>query len=468
MNSTRSIAPILTRLTAFAGLAVVVGLAGTLHAQEHSVYVPMDDGTRIALDVYLPEAPAADTGGRADGVPALVELTRYWRSSESVSGEPANALGGLDRAFLDAGYALVKVDVRGSGASFGSRSMEYGREEVRDGYAIVDWIAAQPWCDGNVGAFGTSYSGTTAELLAASGHPALKAVIPGWSDFDLYVSPARPYGLFPKLIDQWGTLVGQLDANRSDVFGGCVRRVHEDADGALRAEAVREHADNVDVDEAARAAEFRDDRFTEGGDGYEHGTPIHWKNEIEAAEVPMLVLASWLDAGTADGALQRLRSFSNPQTLVILASSHGGGAHASPYVVDERPQPPVPSVAEQVQLRIRFFDHHLKGADNGVPDWPRVRYHNLGEEVLLESDAWPVPGTTTRRLYLREEAWLSDDVPPSDSDASGFDEYEVDFGVTTGPRTRWSTQLGGVVTGLSERGGMDERMLVVEPTSPQD
>ncbi|MEQ1895142.1 MAG: CocE/NonD family hydrolase, partial [Planctomycetota bacterium] len=160
--------------------------------QQHSVYVPVRDGTRIAVDVYLPDGHVA--GARH---PALLELTRYGRAREDArTGAPVPSIDALDRHFLAHDYAVVKIDVRGAGASFGSRTSEYGREEVRDGRDLVAWVVAQEWCDGNVGAYGTSYSGTTAELLAAAGHPAVKAVVIGWSDFDGYRSPIWPYGIY--------------------------------------------------------------------------------------------------------------------------------------------------------------------------------------------------------------------------------------------------------------------------------
>ena len=154
------------------GLLALMGASlGTLAAAQEleSHYVAMADGVRLAVDVHLPpeKAPGAK-------FPAILELTRYWRSAiDPKSGKLVQALNAIDRGFLKRGYAIVKVDVRGSGASFGFRLEEYGPAEIRDGYAIVDWVAKQSWCDGNVGAYGISYSGTTAEFLAASRHPAL-------------------------------------------------------------------------------------------------------------------------------------------------------------------------------------------------------------------------------------------------------------------------------------------------------
>lgn len=415
-----------------------------------SEYITTRDGTRIAVDVHLPA-----TGGAGRRWPALLEITRYWRAAENPqTGARLPSLGALDQFFLLNGYAVIKVDARGSGASFGTRTAEYEPQEVRDGWDVVDWVTRQPWSSGSVGAYGTSYSGTTAELLAAAGHPAVKAVVPGWSDFDVYRSPARPYGAITAFVDEWGKLVGAMDRNDRVVMKSAVRRVDADTEGRDVAAAVAEHARNPDVGAWVRQLEFRDDRPNEGPSYAELG-PVRWKAEIEQSNVPMLVLVSWLDAGTAEGALDRLRSFRNPQKLVIMASSHGGRAHASPYTVAGAVVANNPAAESMADMRLQFFDRHLKGTKNGVDDWPLVRYFTMGTEEYRESTVWPPAGTTTRRFYLDVGAVLSARVPS----ATGTDGYSVDFGVTTGPDNRWATQMGGPVLNLHDRAGMDRRML---------
>lgn len=436
-------------LTVLLTLATPADAMPSIPSTSH--YVPMPDGTRLAADVYLPPERAAD-----ETVPALLVLTRYWRAAEDrETGELVSGLSPLDRFFVERGYALVKVDVRGSGASFGSRPAEYGPQEVKDGYAVVDWVVGRPWSNGKVGAYGTSYTGTTAELLTAVGHPAVRAVIPGWSDFDDYASPVRPYGLTASdFLREWSDFVVELDGGAT-ADGAAVRRVDGDDEGFLRALAVKQHAGNADPYASVAASPFRDDELSRGV-GYRDTAPLAWKDEISASGVPMLVLVSWLDAGTADGALLRLRHFANPQKVVILASSHGGREHASPYVVGSEPLPPVPSWEEQARLRLAFFDHHLKGVDNGVPAWPAVRWFVLGEERFRESAGWPPEGTVERSFYLAADHRLAPRPPQS---GDGEDSYRVDFTVSTGSRNRWMTQTAAPVLGLDDRAAMDERML---------
>ena len=446
------------RVAVFAGAAVLAAALIACDAPEpppgpdvSSFYIMAADGTRLAADVYLP------TGQHDRPYPALLTLTRYRRGLEdAVTGEPLNTLSDLDRHFLAHGYALVKVDARGSGASFGTRPVEYGRQEVLDAYDVVDWVVSRAWSDGTVGAYGTSYTGTTAELLAAVNHPAVKAVIPGWSDFDAYPSPIRPYGLLARgFIETWGDLVGRMDDNDVEALGVGVRRVDEDEDGVLLAAAVVEHAANPDVFQAVLATEYRDDVV--GGDQtWAEIGPIHWKREIEESGVPMLVLVSWMDAGTADGTLLRFRHFSNPQKVLILASTHGGGYNASPYAVSGEPLPPDPSIAHQMEMRRLFFDHHLKGEDNGVDEWPAMRFFNLGEEAYHDTEVWPPTGTETTTLYMDSGGRLTAD---AEAVAVGSDEYTVDPGVSTGPDNRWMAQMGAPILNLDDRGEMDARML---------
>jgi uncharacterized protein len=446
-------------------------LAQDAAAQNLAAYLTTRDGTRLAANVSLPAAHSA-----GDRRPALLELTRYWRASEDPeTGQPRPSLDPLELAALAAGYAIVQVDVRGSGASFGSRQVEYGPPEVHDGWDVLDWIVRQPWSDGRVGAHGISYTGTTAELLTAVGHPALKAVSPGWSDFDAYRSPARPYGLYASdFIETWGHYVAMQDAN-DPRLGGLVQRVDADPDGSLRAAAVGEHRANAAVAASIAAADFRDEPLAGSPYSFADLSSLHWRRQIEASGVPMLVLASWLDSGTAEGALWRFANFSNPQWVVILASMHGGGAHASPYVVSSEPLEPIPSASEQVALRLAFFDHFVRGVDRGVGQWPRVRYFNLGEEAYRETDVWPPAGFGKQTWFLSEEHGLEAGTQPDPDPGRGaprpeaIDEYTVDFAVSTGGNNRWATQMGQPVLGLDHREAMDARMLTYTgPTLESD
>jgi len=143
--------------------------------------------------------------------------------------------------------------------------------------------------------------------------------------------------------------------------------------------------------------------------------------------------------------------------VFILGSSHGGRFHASPYVVKSDPVDPIPSYIDQLKMQLRFFDHYLKGIDNGVMNEPAITYFTMGKEKFKTTDVWPPRGTERLRLYMRENGLLSSSSPEA---PVGDDSYVVDFDVTTGSNNRWMTQMGQPVLGLHDRRKMDERMLI--------
>ncbi len=203
----------------------------------------MRDGVRLAADIYLPQGLEPATR-----LPAILEQTRYHRSIEPRP-EFLETLGKPSKKFVEfvtRGYAYVVVDVRGSGASFGSRRMEFLPDEVRDGKEVVDWIIKQTWSDGKVGATGVSYVGTTAELLLVNTHPAVRVIAPQFALFDAYADVAFPGSVhLTWFIDVWGQAVSNMDRSlfteqaRQRVIG--VRPVDEDADRRLLAEAISAH-----------------------------------------------------------------------------------------------------------------------------------------------------------------------------------------------------------------------------------
>lgn len=411
-----------------------------------SYYVPAEGRTKLAIDVYFPE------GYQDRKYPVLFEFTRYWRGKEDPkTGEAIPSLRDRDTYFLANNYILIKVDSRGTGASYGVRQGEYTPTEVRDAWYIVDWVVNQSWSDGNVGAYGTSYSGTTAELLCATGHKAVKAVVPGWSDFDVYESPVRPYGMLATgFISLWSQFVNWLDKNDVENLGASVKRVTDE----FPTDAINEHKDNPVVLESTLTARFKDSK--PGVFKYEECDPLFWRNEISESNVPMLVLTSWMDAGTAEGTLLRLKHFNNPQKVVMMPTSHGGGSHASPFVVADKIIDPVPSVAEQLQLQLDFFNFYLKDQEVNLEDWPTIRYYNFGEETFKESDSWPPSGQQRVKYFLDNNGTLSTSTPTR---SEGSDQYVVNFEVTTGKNNRWSTQMGQPVLNLHNRNPVDSLML---------
>ncbi len=412
-----------------------------------SYYVPAVNGNKLAVDVYFPG------GAESKKLPALLEFTRYWRGAENPeTGAPIPSLRKRDSLFLKNDFILVKIDVRGTGASYGVRPGEYTPLEVQDAGFIVDWVISQPWSDGTIGAYGTSYSGTTAELLCATQRKAIKAVVLGWSDFDIYESPGRPYGMIASsFVKEWGEVVQWLDNNRTDILKMSVRRVND----TFPHDAVEAHKFNPDVFESLKIERYKDSKQT-GSFSQKECSPIHWQKEISESHIPMLVLASWMDAGTAEGALLRFNNFSNPQKVVLMPTSHGGKSHASPYLVSNEVVDPVPSSDEQLQWQLDFFNHHLVRKNTAVDQWPNIYYYNFGEEKFKQSDTWPPVGENRLKYFLDENNRLSTTLPVN---MDGFDEYMVDYEATTGSNNRWTTQMGKHIFNLHNRNSTDSLLL---------
>ena len=143
-----------------------------------SLYVVMRDGCRLALDVYLPQPVPGHEPPRSR-LPTLLILTPYYRRFKLKPGAPAatecspNA-GKWRDLFVPRGYAVVVCDVRGTGASFGTRDSFRSPTERDDYREVADWIVRQPWSDGTIGATGISYVGAAADFLASTGHPAVR------------------------------------------------------------------------------------------------------------------------------------------------------------------------------------------------------------------------------------------------------------------------------------------------------
>ena len=414
-----------------------------------AVYIPMRDGVRIALDVTLPSPLAPDAK-----LPAILMTTRYWRARKGQ--EPVD----YDRFFTGHGYAVIRADERGTGASFGTWKHLWPPDAIADYGETAEWIAAQPWSNGKVGGIGVSYVGTTAQLLAVPNHPAVKAVAPKFMELDVYTDIGAPGGISLEwLIGTWLNFVRQLDRNEAPGGGdGKVKPVDADTEGALLAEAIAEHGESPDIRSLVEVS-FRD----EAAPGLEttwDDLSVHtYLDEIERSGVAIYGWGSWNDAGTADGVIRRFMTLSNPQRGVIGPWNHGGRLHTSQYLPDDAPTDPS-SPAQRLE-DLRFFDYYLKGIDTSIMNEKVVIYYTMGEAKWKRTTTWPVSGVTRERWYLDEEQTLTTETP---SDPDGADSYEIDFEATSGTATRWHTELGGEDVVYGDRAEEDERLLTYTST----
>ena len=133
--------------------------------------IPARDGVELSANLWLPRPVAGSAP--AERFPAVLEMIPYGKDNWRRNADVARGTYLARR-----GYALCRVDVRGTGSSGGVALDEYTEAETLDGYDAVEWLAAQPWCDGAVGMWGISYGAFTSIQVAKLRPPHLRAIVP--------------------------------------------------------------------------------------------------------------------------------------------------------------------------------------------------------------------------------------------------------------------------------------------------
>ena len=432
-----------------------------------SRYLTMRDGVRIAADIYLPRER---TG--SERFPTILTQTRYHRSTKLsfpftliAATEPA-----IVRRFVERGYAWVAIDVRGTGASFGSNPYPWSPAEYQDGGEVVDWIVAQPWSDGKVGATGVSYDGTAAEFLLAISNPALKAIAPRFSLYDAYTDIAFPGGIHNSWFTRsWAEGNIALDSNElpagvpllSRLAAAGVRPVDEDPDGGLLEQAIAEHQHNPDIHHEASALVCRDDRTPSGFTTAEI-SPFSFATSATKLNVPIYSISGWWDGAYANAAIKRFLSVPTFESRLLLGPwNHGGRRQISSAA-------PNTTVAfDQIGELLRFFDFTLKGLRNGIENEPPVHYFTMGAEEWRSADSWP-PESETLTLYPRDANKLLWEFPMDDL---AFDRYQVRQDVGSGRGSRWRSvyNIDATPTRYVGRAELCSKLLCyTSPKLPQD
>jgi putative CocE/NonD family hydrolase len=408
-----------------------------------SIYIQMTDGVKLATDIILP-----DNLPWNEEIPTLLYRTRYWRNAELK--EKPEKPDPLLQFFTSYGYAIVKLDVRGTGASFGSVLHEWQQQDIDDTYELVDWIISQQWSNGKVGSYGVSYPGTTAELLAATKHPAVTSIWATYHELDAYTDIAFPGGVPSGFIPAWN----QFPAEDENIIG--VKPVDEDADLRMLKAAVDDHKKNNPVASLTGNTIYKDDLMGDTGLTSESMMVYSHRQEIEESGVPLDIWGSWVDANTPDTVIRHFATFRNRLRGVINAWSHGGGSFHDPFNPEETPLE-IPRDIQFFEI-LRYLDWHFHGIETGFPE-KILFYYTLGEGKWKSTTTWPPEKTIMKKYYLGISHSLSNEPPSAES---GADEYNIDFEVTTGKQNRWWTEMGGGPIIYGDRAETDKKLLVYD------
>jgi len=431
-----------------------------------SYYLEMRDGIRVAISLYFP-----DHVPPSEPAPIVLVQTRYGRAGarHKDSGNPRT----LD-PWLWAGYVAAIVDVRGTTASFGPRDCELGPDEQADMDEIIEHLAGLPWSAGKIIATGSSYTGNTADMATTRPAPALVGSIPRAVDFDFW-EVFWPGGIpNDSLFRDWSAEVHGMDFGRSKVVSGSALDVEErDLDGQSRIQDIVDLFPLIQpVDEDNRHALahdalktrevdrrhwnahdyanvfFRDDKAANGHSFFNAGASAYM-DAVRRERKPVQYWGSWMDANTADEAINRYRSAPEvPSVTVITANDHGGSVLVDPFFPDR--VEPLPAIDEQHKMRLAFADDVVAGE---VPQ-RLIKYYVLGTGLFRETAEWPPRGVDFAQFNLNGAGTLTRDVP----DAGG-DIYDVDFTASTGKSNRWNPPTPASYV---DRRGQDRKLLTYD------
>jgi uncharacterized protein len=369
---------------------------------DRNVGVGMRDGVTLLADVHRPD----DTGR----FPALIAASPYPRQIQDLGAPMGFIEAGATDFWVPRGYAHVIANLRGTGGSGGSFGF-FDAEERRDMYDLVEWAAAQPWCDGTVGMIGISYFAMTQLEAAVERPPHLKAIFPVAVTADLYEA-ARHHGLLSSsFVTPFLALTG-ITSERSDGFWRSAP--FEAARKVLRLAPLHRKFATMNGEAALTVVK---------GLSRAPHSPKPWDELWLDAAVRHPLRDSWWDErdltpllGNVDIPVYLGCDWQN--VPLHLPSTFTAWHHLtnSPCVrVGMLDEYGLTWPWESLHVEaLAWFDHWLKDRDTGILDGPPVRYVLPGEGRWHQAESWP-PGESFTELALRADGMLGTDEGTSGS-----------------------------------------------------
>jgi uncharacterized protein len=398
--------------------------------------VPMRDGVTLAADAYS----GVDDTPR----PALVALSPYGKELQALAltmppqRRPSPMWDGCIEAgdiarVVGEGYVHVIGDLRGSGASDGEHIGNYNAGGVplgQDAYDFIEWVAEQPWCDGNVGMIGISYYGSMQVFAAAERPPHLKAIFVSGGHFDFYETTYHGGVMWfmPRAAregrggDSGWAFTDRIRSRMLETYSPeeIEKRVAE----RLQDPDVAAWPNLVHVLHYPKHHEAWFDIVLNelDGDWYEERNPVNLARTID---IPVYLQIDQGRGWTVDGHIELFDVLKGPKKLVI-------GSYP--------PMQSRPWVEEHDEM-FRWYEYWLKGVDNGIMDEPAVSVFVEGSREVVTAEQWPPKDIEYRSLYLRPRGKLSSAPEPMGQEHAAPDGfYQAPLTVTdTVEILSWST-----------------------------
>jgi uncharacterized protein len=425
--------------------------------QRTSEYLTLSDGTRLAYDLIIPTQKGIPAG---KPLPVLFKYTPYGRTwtifdkngkflvgdfvdlptrimariGYVLLGDKGRIMDPLRRdrwlsSVVKYGYIVVSVDRPGTGASFSSPTPGSMETAAKFENEIMDWIAAQPWSDGNIGMYGDSQQAMVQFAAASAGNPHLKAILPAASDIDIYQAVEYPGGVYNKAF-------AALVLSTVPLLDQLATPVDSDPDGILLAQARDSRNSTFTTQNVIAAATDYPYHDSVGPNGM-----LPWKtmdlypfiDRINQTHTAVYMTVGWYDIFTAD-MFYWYNNLSVPKHLTVRPTDH---SQVSANLSD---------LDYGVEAR-RWLDYWLKGIDNGVMDEAPVHYYlqdGPKKGTWQASQQWPLDAQKMTSFYFGQgksgsAASVNDGtlVNSAPAAAGTADAYTVDYTTTTGTKTRW-------------------------------
>lgn len=375
-------------------------MAGYTMKVTKDIYVTMRDGTRIALAIYQPDAPGK--------FPALFAMSPYQYEFDEVPAFPLflwKETGPVEW-YVSQGYAYVHMDVRGSGRSEGEFCF-LGKPEIEDGYEVVEWIAKQEWCTGKVGGVGQSYYAMAQWLLAALNPPHLACIVPYDGLIDQYRDNVYHGGIFCDYRSNWFTNL------RSNTLH---RQAGSNTGRPIKYDLVADLIGHQTYDDFWRERSAQE--------------------RIKQVKVPTLSIGHWgKQALHLRGNLLGYELLECPKKLIVTGAKDVYEAH---HMFDE--------VEFHEKHMLPFYDHFLKGVQNGVMDGPPVEIFVKNAETWRGEKEWPLSRAEYVAWHLRSgpsgsvtslnDGKLTRDAPPKDDKPTTYSYPDAQWKVGTAAMTK--------------------------------